>query len=147
MDVALLKKRVTVINSILKFAKTKSSQEANICDQDQFFLVVKAISTFIDSKQFDSITSSTQQAAIMFKEEFRTIISTLFILFEYNLKFIFTDSSDEIFTSTKKRADSKAPNEIVVIMQDAEEIKREAEQGAASSKERGSIMEAIDQHL
>ncbi len=147
MDVALLKKRVTVINSILKFAKTKSSQEANICDQDQFFLVVKAISTFIDSKQFDSIASSTQQAAIMFKEEFRTIISTLFILFEYNLKFIFTDSSDEIFTSTKKRADNKAANEIVVIMQDAEEIKREAEQGAASSKERGSIMEAIDQHL
>jgi hypothetical protein len=147
VDVALLKKRVTVINSILKFAKTKSSQEANICDQDQFFLVVKAISTFIDSKQFDSIASSTQQAAIMFKEEFRTIISTLFILFEYNLKFIFTDSSDEIFTSTKKRADNKAANEIVVIMQDAEEIKREAEQGAASSKERGSIMEAIDQHL
>jgi len=147
VDVTLLKKRVTVINSILKFAKTKSSQEANICDQDQFFLVVKAISTFIDSKQFDSIASSTQQAAIMFKEEFRTIISTLFILFEYNLKFIFTDSSDEIFTSTKKRADNKAPNEIVVIMQDAEEIKREAEQGAASSKERGSIMEAIDQHL
>ncbi len=147
MDVTLLKKRVTVINSILKFAKTKSSQEANICDQDQFFLVVKAISTFIDSKQFDSIASSTQQAAIMFKEEFRTIISTLFILFEYNLKFIFTDSSDEIFTSTKKRADNKAANEIVVIMQDAEEIKREAEQGAASSKERGSIMEAIDQHL
>lgn len=147
MDVTLLKKRVTVINSILKFAKTKSSQEANICDQDQFFLVVKAISTFIDSKQFDSIASSTQQAAIMFKEEFRTIISTLFILFEYNLKFIFTDSSDEIFTLTKKRADNKAPNEIVVIMQDAEEIKREAEQGAASSKERGSIMEAIDQHL
>lgn len=147
MDVTLLKKRVTVINSILKFAKTKSSQEANICDQDQFFLVVKAISTFIDSKQFDSIASSTQQAAIMFKEEFRTIISTLFILFEYNLKFIFTDSSDEIFTLTKKRADNKAANEIVVIMQDAEEIKREAEQGAASSKERGSIMEAIDQHL
>lgn len=81
-----------MINSILKFAKTSAKEEANICDQDLFFRVVKAISELIDKKQFEHITSSLQQAAFMFKEEFRTVVSTLFILFEYNLKFIFTES-------------------------------------------------------
>jgi hypothetical protein len=57
---------------------------------------VKAISDLIDRKQLESISSSLQQAAFMFKEEFRTAISTLFVLFEYNLKFIFTDQSDDI---------------------------------------------------
>lgn len=60
VDAVLLKKRVTVISSILKFAKGNSSQEANICDQDLFHRVVTAISAFIESKRFDSIASSTQ---------------------------------------------------------------------------------------
>lgn len=55
----------------------------------------------------------------MFKEEFRTIVSTLFILFEYNLKFIFTEASDEIFTKKK----NKAPSKVTVTMQDTEEMK------------------------
>lgn len=44
----------------------------------------------------EHVTSSLQQAAFMFKEDFRTIMTTLFILFEYNLKFIFTEPSDTI---------------------------------------------------
>lgn len=142
VDGILLKKRVTVISSILKFAKGNTSQEANICDQDLFHRVVTAISAFIESKRFDSIASSTQQAAIMFKEEFRTIISTLFILFEYNLKFIFTDASDEIFTKKKSQAASK----VTVTMQDTEEMKREFE-APQMERQQSSITEAIDQHL
>ena len=92
----------------------------------------------------------------MFKEEFRTIISTLFILFEYNLKFIFTDPSDEIFNNTQSKKRQPAAARIKhtlpplsVTMQESEEIKREVEKGGliAESKEGCSIMEAIDQHL
>ena len=45
-----LKEEVTVINSILKFSKSNAKQETNICDPDQFFLVVNAISKLIDRK-------------------------------------------------------------------------------------------------
>ena len=64
---------------------------------------MKSISGMIDRKQFDTLTSSIQQAAFMFKEEFRTVITTLFILFEYNLKFIFTDTTDELQPPSKKK--------------------------------------------
>jgi hypothetical protein len=54
--------------------------------------VVKVVSSLIDRKNSEHVSSSLQQAAFMFKEDFRTIMTTLFILFEYNLKFIFTES-------------------------------------------------------
>ena len=44
----------------------------------------------IDRKQFDS-GSSLQQTAFVMKEEFRTMMIAIFILFEYNLKFILVD--------------------------------------------------------
>lgn len=57
----------------------------------------------IDRKHLESLNSSISQTAFMFKEEFRTVMIALFILFEYNLKFIFTDT-DEIITSKRRSA-------------------------------------------
>ena len=103
-DMEALKKEVVIINQILKFSKQNNAKnETNICDQDLFFMVVKVVSNLIDRKNIEHVTSSLQQAAFMFKEDFRTIMTTLFILFEYNLKFIFTESSDTTLTQQSRR--------------------------------------------
>jgi hypothetical protein len=62
IDIEALKKEVTVINQILKFSKssTNGKSEANICEEDLFFRVVKAVSDYIDRKQLENVTSSIQ---------------------------------------------------------------------------------------
>ncbi len=93
IDMDALKKEVVIINQIIKFSKQSNSKnETNICDPELFFKLVKVVSQLIDKKNFEHVSSSLQQAAFMFKEDFRTIMTTLFILFEYNLKFIFTET-------------------------------------------------------
>jgi hypothetical protein len=99
LDLERIKKEVNVINSILKFAKTNNASKQgdkseDICDQALFVKVVKTISAMIDSKHFDAMTSTTQQAAFMFKEDFRTVISTLFTLFEYKTSHILFRTGD-----------------------------------------------------
>jgi hypothetical protein len=101
----------------------------------------------------------------MFKEDFRSIMTTLFILFEYNLKTIFIDHPDQIHgaqtnprnrsgTQSRRRqrnqAQSSQAQELVTI-EDPSEIKLEHDQEMASSgfisKDRQALMEAIDKHL
>ena len=123
------------------------------------------MSDYIDRKQSENVTSSIQQAGFMFKEDFRSIMTTIFILFEYNLKTIFTEHPDHIHggqpntrnrsgTQSRRRqrnqAGSSQPQELVTI-EDPSEIMHEHDQEMAStgviSKDRQALMEAIDKHL
>lgn len=161
---------MTVINSILKFAKASSNhntpENVNICDQGLFFRVVESISGLIDRRQFETLSSSLQQTALLLKDDFRTVISTLFTLFEYNLKFIFTDIEDMDFLQQSKRpkrnqrAVQKKPSsqQIEVQMQAADEIKAEWQnegktpkkdltpmlEGGSSKDRAATLIDAID---
>ncbi|CDW84627.1 ubiquitin hect domain family protein [Stylonychia lemnae] len=85
-----LKKEVIILTQILKIAKGNKKQELNMCDDQLFFKVVKEISDLIDNRQKDP--NNLTSASFILKDEFRTIMIALFILFEYNLKFIFTEA-------------------------------------------------------
>lgn len=60
VDIDELKKEVTIINQILKFSKSSANgkSETNICDENLFFNVVKAVSVFIDRKHTEHASYS-----------------------------------------------------------------------------------------
>ncbi len=64
----------------------------NICEEELFFEVVEKISKLLKTKS--SEPTQLQNFSLVFKEEFKTIMMVLTILFEYNLRYIFIDSDE-----------------------------------------------------
>ena len=90
-----LNNQVVEITQLIKTTQTNKKKESNICEKDLFFRLVKEVSLLIDVEQSEQgMQQSISLASFIFKDEFKSIIMALFVLFEYNLKFIFTDSKE-----------------------------------------------------
>lgn len=74
-------------------------------------------------------------------------MTMIFILFEYNLKFIFVDEKKQDDSRVRDRSRDQE-NQIKIEMQDANEIQSEIEaEKGNKSKEKMDLMDAIDEHL
>ena len=123
--------------------------------------------TLTQSVSIPSVQAQPNSAlSFIFKEDFRTVMMVLFVLIEYNLRFIFHDQtpsnaiqqnpraskkrqSDKLEQQKKKEV-AKGEEKKQVEMQSVEEIQIEITQEInplTSKQKKFALMEAIEQHL